>query len=220
MDPNQPANPVPPAKQPHLPISEAESHPEIYQDSPSGSKNTLLTLASLLVLAGIVGITLWLYIQNKTGTQVTYQSKKEGNKKSTPNNQQNQTDSVNNMKNKELISKYGAICKRFTILEEALRTPEIVCTLDLSGQSLKSLTKEIGQFKQLHTIILSNNNLEIFPKELYSLTSLISIDLKNNQLTENPDFKKLPNLQSIELSGNKISEKITIKRFPPLVIQY
>jgi len=44
MDPNQSANPIPPAEQPHLPISEAESHPEIYQDNPPRSKNTLLTL--------------------------------------------------------------------------------------------------------------------------------------------------------------------------------
>ncbi len=220
MDPNQSANSVPPRKVPHLPISEAESHPEIYQDDLSSSKNALLTLASLLILVGIIGITLWLYIQNKTGIQVTYQSKKEDTNKSSSNIQKNQATSINTMRSKELINKYGTVCKRFTILEDALKTPEIVCTLDLSNQGLKSLTKEIGQFKQLHTIILSNNNLEIFPKELYSLSSLISIDFRNNQLTENPDFNKFPNLQSIELSGNKISEKITIKRFPPLVIQY
>ncbi len=217
MDPNQPANLVPPAKQPHLPISEAESHPEIYQDSPSGSKNTLLTLASLLVLTGIVGITLWLYIQNRQGSQKTQTAQLTSNNSTNPDI----TPITDNQRMESIKEKYdGVVCRRYTSIEEALREKEIACVLDLSGQNISTVPHAVSQLTNLAEINFSNNKITEFPEVLYILPKLISINLSNNRLTTNPEIKRLPILQSLDLSGNEISEKITIKKLPPLVIQY
>jgi Leucine-rich repeat (LRR) protein len=212
MDPNQPAQSsenLPPRKEPHLPISMAETHPEIYnENSTTNSKNTFLTLASLLVLAGIVGITLYLYIQNKVAKTTnglrTNNFMEDTNKSSKP-------EVVLGEKNQALVKKYGAICKKFISLSEAVKEAEVACELDLSNRSLSSLPKEVSKLTKLNTIDLQNNNFSTFPSELLNLNSIIRIDLSNNNLSSIPDdvIIKLPSLQTINLNGNvNLSEKI------------
>jgi Leucine-rich repeat (LRR) protein len=214
MDPNQPAQSsenLPPRKEPHLPISMAETHPEIYnENSTTNSKNTLLTLASLLVLAGIVGITLFLYIQNKSGKIALNNYDK--NPKITPQQPQ-PTLSIEQKK-----TKYGVICRRFTSIEQALAQPEVTCTLDLSNQGLTEIPKDIAKLSYLQTLNLSNNNITKFSDVLVDMDNLLSVDLSNNNISsagtiKKPTSKILPDgltsmhiFQVVTLTGNPISE--------------
>jgi Leucine-rich repeat (LRR) protein len=198
MDPTAP----PPWKEPHMPITDNETSME---PPKSSSKNTLLTLASILVLVGIVGITLFLYIQNRSATktpQTTNTPKTSDTKTQTGSNEV-----VVGAKNQELVKKYGAICKRFTSVEEALKESEVACVLDLSNQGLESLSPKIADLSNLNEINLSNNNFSSFPEVLYNKSSLLLINLSNNKLTITPDLSKLTSLQLLILTGNPITNK-------------
>ncbi len=215
MDPNAQTPPLRLMNEPHLPITEAESNPDPTTNHNSSGKNTLLTLASLLILSGIVGITLWLYIQNKQSSNkipVDQATKKsDENKVTTLTNDPNDVKEINGMKvagaqNQALVKKYGAICKRFTSLGEALKAPDVTCILDLSDQNLSEIPDEILQLKILNEIILSNNKFNNFPTNLYQLKSLVSIDLTDNNIKELPqDFRtKMPAVRSILLDNNPL----------------
>ena len=220
MDPNQSTNYVPPRKVPHLPISEAESHPEIYQDNPSSSKNTLLTLASLLVLAGIAGITLWLYIKNSsertpnstTGSPIKIKSEKRADN----SNSALKSDIAASEDHSNIV----ITCKKFSSLEEALENKDLACGLDLSSNGLKEFPKDILKLTKLNDLNLSNNKLESLPKELFEMPLLMSINLSSNNIINLPtmteskkteytkDKKILLNqaLQVIDLRNNKVTE--------------
>ena len=109
--------------------------------------------------------------------------------------------------NQALIAKYGVICKRFTSLDEALKTPEIACTLDLSNQNLSSLSDEISELTNLKELDLSNNLFTEFPSELYSLKKLVSIDISSNNLNYVPSIvmDNLPMLSKLLLEDNKLT---------------
>ncbi|PIZ96349.1 MAG: hypothetical protein COX79_05330 [Candidatus Levybacteria bacterium CG_4_10_14_0_2_um_filter_36_16] len=204
MDPN---TPTPVAPQP---------------EAPKSSKKTLLTLVSILVLLGIVSLTLFLFIQNKqnqtTGKKETSQKTAQQNKKESvvdktiPKNYIPTTAAEKKMATN--LQKYGVVCKRFTSLEEALKTPDIACVLDLSGKGLTSLSDNITKLTYLNTIDLSNNNFSVFPLQLLEIPSLQSIDLTNNKLTVTPNVSKLKNLQSLILTGNPITNKVAPTSIP------
>ena len=205
--------PVRPMNEPHTPISEAESNPT--PSTPSSGRNTLLTLASLLVLAGIVGITLWLYMQNRMVTSLSKQSdlsnvKDNSSEEDNPKNIKNINGiAVAGNRNQALVQKYGAVCKRFTSLDEALSQKDVACELDLSGQELTELPKAVLELNNLTQLDLSNNKLSQFPTELYKLSLLTLVNLENNEINSVPEniSKQLQMLQSLKLKGNNIPAK-------------
>lgn len=197
--PTTPTPVVPPMNQPHTPISMDEMNPNIHNESPSSAKATLLNIASIFVLLGIVGITIWLYIQNKN-SQVN-----KANKNSTDNEQNEIKVTKTPIKEVSHVSE-NVVCVRFTSLEEALLNPTAACTLDLSGQSLISIPPETVQLKNLQDLDASNNNITIFPKFLTTMKELANINLSDNEIADIPsDIMDMSSLQSLNLSNNQIS---------------
>jgi hypothetical protein len=180
-------------------------------ESTGGSKNTLLTLASLLVLLGVVGTTFFLYIQNKQSTT----TKKGASQETAQQNKKGTAAPIAvvlpTLTAKELKEKYpNVMCRRFTDLNEALQAISIACILDLSGKDLTEIPDEITKLTKLNEINLSNNKFTAFPPQLLNIPTLISINLSKNQLTATPDVSKLTNLQSLILTGNPIKDKATL----------
>jgi cell division protein FtsI/penicillin-binding protein 2 len=205
---------VTPSRQPHIPISENETLHEPPQQN--SSKNRFFILLSLLILAIVVGITLYLYIQNKTAKITTQKTEKQATQaivqETTPKNYVPKTEEEKKMA--ENIKKYGVACKKFTSIDEALKTPEIACILDLSKNDINSLPDDITKLINLNTINLSNNNFNKFPTQLLSIPTLVIIDMSNNKLSQTPDISILTKLQSLILTGNPIKNKITPTQNP------
>lgn len=226
LSPQQSNQNIPPINEPPIPISEAEMNNQMHQQSPKSGINILLTLASVLIFASIVGITLWLYIQNnfKKPEQLSQTKSTPTNITPEPNteNADNDVKEINGIRaagaeNQRLVEKYGAICKRFTSIEEALTEKEVACILDLSGQNLTALPDKISSLNQLKEIDLSNNLITEFPNILVDMQSLQIVNLANNKLSKaehikEPEKKQNENLtismhtfQKITLTGNNIS---------------
>lgn len=189
MDPNIAQNQTQPISEQmrtsHLPITEAEiigSH----SGNTGGRNYTLLTLASLLVLAGIVGITLFLYIQNKTSPKSISQ-----NIKTVDNDEK-------------------CINKVYKSLSEALKDPESVCTIDLSFQGISSLPEDITKLTSLSSLYLTGNKFTVFPMVVLKLKNLHRLDINANQITSIPkEITTLPSLEILTITGNNI------KSLPP-----
>src|SRR5689334_18088167 len=114
-----------PMNEPHTPITMDEMNPNIHNEPPKSAKSSLLTLASLLILAGIVGITLWLYIQNKHNDagKVIYNNYQKTITKS----QQVFVTKGNKENYASIVKKYGLKCEVFTSIKEALKNPINAC---------------------------------------------------------------------------------------------
>lgn len=176
--------------------------------APIQKSNTLalnlLALAGLIIIAGVGG---FLYLKSNTATKPKETVQKTAQKTATPTPYVPKTAEEKRMAAD--LQKYGVVCKRFTSLTEALKTPEIACILDLSKTNLSSLPSDITKLTKLNEVNLSNNNFTQFPSQLLAIPTLLSINLTNNKLTTTPDVSKLTNLQSLILTGNPIINKIT-----------
>ena len=191
MDPNNPAQPSAPLRpmnEPHTPISESEMNPNPGHASRSG-KGTLLTLASLLVLAGIVGITLWLYIQNRTNTD-----------KNTAETSQDQA--KNQEKPLFIALKNGT--QMVSDVKSAEDNPDKAGYLDLSMQDVKAVN--FSEFVNVTTLILTGNKLKEIPNGVYELSSLVRLEVPSNNI-ENLSSKvsRLRNLKILNLTGNRLT---------------
>jgi hypothetical protein len=93
----------------------------------------------------------------------------------------------------------------FTSWEEALRNPEKVGVLNLTGQKLTALPATIGKFTNLQQLILSKNELTNLPIELKTLTKLQKLDLSDNRFKEF-DFpiEELKSLKELNLGTNRL----------------
>ncbi len=97
--------------------------------------------------------------------------------------------------------------KVFESLAEALKEPEKVFILDLSEQSLASLSPEIAQLKRLQILYLNNNELAELPPEIIQLENLQWLDLYANRLSALPSgFENLKNLTHLDLGDNRFRE--------------
>jgi Leucine-rich repeat (LRR) protein len=192
--------------QPHMPISMDEMNPNIHNESPSSGKGILLNLASLLVLIGIVGITAWLYIQNKMTKPLSSPSNTTVEKEATEMNNDNNS-SIPSLTQKESQVLYGtSSCKKFDSIEEALRNPESVCVLDLTGKNIKALPPTISGFKNLSEIYLTANQLESLPKEIGSFTKLRVLYAPGNKIKSIPtEIQLLTQLETLNLTNNQLS---------------
>lgn len=118
---------------------------------------------------------------------------------------------------------------QYFTFEEALIDSDLVYILDISGQNINSLPKEIKHLKKLQILNLNDNNLEFLPSEIGELTNLQvlmadnnvlielpeeigelnfleEISLANNQLTKLPEnFKKLKNLRKLNINKNSFT---------------
>lgn len=95
----------------------------------------------------------------------------------------------------------------FTSLAEALRTPDEVLKLDLSGQGLVALPPELLQLRQLRLLLLNDNALTELPADLGLLSRLSELELNQNAFAVFPrTILDLAALNELELSGNRLSE--------------
>jgi Leucine-rich repeat (LRR) protein len=74
----------------------------------------------------------------------------------------------------------------FTDLKAALEYKGQVKHLNLSGQKLKKIPKEVFEFPNLRTLDLSNNKITEIPKEIGLLTKLEQLNLTKNKIDELP----------------------------------
>jgi internalin A len=86
-------------------------------------------------------------------------------------------------------------------------------SLDLSGNGLKELPKELFELKNLQSLDLSGNGLKELPKELFELKNLQSLNISGNGLKELPkELFELSRLSQLiiydEYSVYKDSEKV------------
>ncbi|EMO55920.1 leucine-rich repeat domain-containing protein [Leptospira noguchii] len=108
--------------------------------------------------------------------------------------------------------------ERYTDLTKALENPLDVFILDLSGQELTTLPKEIGQLKNLRELSLKWNQLVTLPKEIGRLQNLQALYLRDNQFTILPqEIGQLENLRELRLGNNQLSfeEKERIQKLLP-----
>ncbi len=120
--------------------------------------------------------------------------------------------------------------KVFKNLERALRAPDQVYALDLSGNRLKVVPQELKQFTNLNKLILnknklkelppfiaefeymqvlrlSNNKLDLFPPEICELEFLDHLDLGKNRIdTLPPCIENLTRLRILDLWGNDLGD--------------
>lgn len=179
--------------------------------SPQKSSNkTFFIIATLSVLIVIIGTIILLYFLNgKTPTTKISQKSAVKPTPYVPKTSQEKKMATD-------LRKYGVVCRRFTSLTEALKTPDIACILDLSKTNLNVLPNDITKLTNLNTINVSNNNFTEFPAQLLEIQTLVAIDLSNNKITVAPDVSKLINLQSLILTRNPITNKIEPTAKPPI----
>lgn len=205
---------VRPMNEPHSPITMDEMNPNIHNEPPKSAKGTLLTLASLLVLLGIVGITLFLYIQNK----ITNQSKNNQSANKSENISSSEQEPSPVLTQIPIVKvNSSVVCAQFNDLQNAIYNKDKACVLDLSKQNLTFLSDDVIKLQKLNSIDLSNNNFSEFPKQLLSL-NLLTIDLSKNNISAIPkEITKLKKLQILNVTGNPITESAiaTLKKDLP-----
>jgi leucine-rich repeat protein SHOC2 len=78
-------------------------------------------------------------------------------------------------------------------------------SLNLSGNLIETIPKEISELKNLESLDISGNQIKTIPKEFTELKNLKSLYLSRNKIdTISKEFKELKNLKSLYLSGNLI----------------
>ena len=83
---------------------------------------------------------------------------------------------------------------------------EKVTRLDLGGNKLTELPKELEKLTQLEMLFLNGNQLTDVPKGLEKLDQLKKLALDGNQLTDVKGLEKLTQLKALALSNNKLTE--------------
>ena len=93
----------------------------------------------------------------------------------------------------------------YTDLKAALAYKGQVKHLNLSGQKLKKIPKEVFEFPNLRTLDLSNNKITVLPAELGLLTKLEELIITKNKIDEIPkEIGNLKRLLVLKCRGNSI----------------
>ena len=84
----------------------------------------------------------------------------------------------------------------------SLHRLQIIC----KGEKLKELPPQVGQLKDLSTLILSGNALSSLPESIGNLQNLRVLEVDNNELTELPTtLAQCSKLQVLNAANNKLS---------------
>lgn len=81
----------------------------------------------------------------------------------------------------------------------------ILRTLDLSKNKLKTLPKDVGQFKELKILNVSNNLLEKIPEEINCLLKIETLQMNCNLLKSLPPLNNLTSLKRASFGDNQLN---------------
>ena len=99
-------------------------------------------------------------------------------------------------------------------------------SLNVNGNALEYLPKDIGRLVNLKSLNLANNRLEYMPKEIGKLISIVNLNLANNLLKYLPaELGKLFQVKELNLNGNPLDDPglcsmVTKDESGPMIIQY
>lgn len=95
--------------------------------------------------------------------------------------------------------------RTYRSLERALKEPDLVYRLDLSGQKLKEMPEEVYRLPNLNALDLSGNRLKVWPARLGELKYLQELRVSRNKLTSVGDgLCQLVHLERLDLSRNAL----------------
>lgn len=95
----------------------------------------------------------------------------------------------------------------FYTMDEALRAPEKVYKLSLTGNKLDQFPDEIFRFTNLQVLNLSKNRIKEIPAEIRDLPNLQILILAHNRIRVLPEaMKDMENLSQLYLSRNFLLE--------------
>ena len=95
-------------------------------------------------------------------------------------------------------------CGLTSIPEELYSLSETLEILDLSGNNLSDLPKEITKLTKLKILFLSDNNFTVFPEILGNFPLLEMIGFKNNQIHAISEFALPTNTRWLILTNNRL----------------
>lgn len=97
--------------------------------------------------------------------------------------------------------------RTFVDMKIALKNPQEVCRLNLSGKNLSHLPEGLNKLSNLSTLNISNNNLDEIPEIVFEFKNLMYLNISNNKISILPkEIGKLTNLQYLDLSKNNITQ--------------
>jgi len=97
--------------------------------------------------------------------------------------------------------------KTYTNLDSALKDTSNRIKLDLSGQNLKEIPKEIYRLEKLIEINLDSNQITTIPSEISQLKQLESISIEGNNLKSvSKNIFQLPKLEDVSITSGTIGE--------------
>lgn len=93
--------------------------------------------------------------------------------------------------------------------------------MNLSGQKLKSIPKELFREENAQTIkrlILSKNDIKVLPEEdMGKFVNLRELDISDNQIERRPPSLFKLKLQVLNISNNKITDMTDMKKLTELI---
>lgn len=157
----------------------------------------VIVTAAIILVGGILAY--YLYGQNLFKGSKSTAKNSETASQSASSNSQNSTD-----------IEFVATCSdsdSYTSISEALKDPESVCSLDLSGQGLTAVPAELSRFTKIKKLIVNDNKISTLPPDLFKVQSLMWLHLNKNLITSVPaEIKNLTNLEMLSVGENNLSE--------------
>jgi hypothetical protein len=97
-------------------------------------------------------------------------------------------------------------CRIYAGLDDALKIPEKVFVLDLSGSNINKIPGDIIKLINLQRLNLANNNISELPQGLFQLKYLQELNLEENKLNVLPaTIGNLIHLKKLNLTRTKIN---------------
>lgn len=95
--------------------------------------------------------------------------------------------------------------RTYRSIERAMREPDQVFKLDLSGQKLKELPEELLLLKNLNALDLSNNKLKVLPERFGELVHIQDLRLSRNKLVDFPgSICHMTHMKRLDMSRNAL----------------
>lgn len=95
----------------------------------------------------------------------------------------------------------------FYSIEDAIKEPTKVKTLNLPSKSYKKIPQEVFLFPHLEVLYLDNNDIRSIPNDIIKLTKLNTLILSHNNLRYvSSKLKELKHFKYLDLSDNNLSK--------------